>query len=136
LNLAESIWVEHAAAAELRRRGLEPALVVAGPPPLAFWRRTIEWRSGEWFGSGSFTPATGVMLDKSFRRTGMNDPQLAQALRNRRYVRSFLVWSRMPIVIRIAGHSYLTDQRFYGAVTRVRTPRAFLIPLDNGPANS
>src|SRR5690349_2661868 len=36
-NLAESAWVERATAAALRRRGIEPTLVVAGPPPLAFW---------------------------------------------------------------------------------------------------
>src|SRR5205085_8040575 len=126
----ESAWVEHATAVELRRRGIAPALVIAGPPALAFWQRTIEWRSAEWFGSGSFRPTAGIALDASIGRTGLDDPQLADAIRTRRYVRSFLVWSRMPIVIRSGGRSYLTDQRFYGTITRVRTPRAFLIPLD------
>ena len=46
-----------------------------------------------------------------------------------RYVRSFLVWSRMPIVIRIDGRAYLTDQRFYGDGRRVRKG-FFLVPLD------
>ena len=57
INLAESAWVGHATEAELRRRGIEPALIVAGPPPLAFWDRTIEWRSADRFGSGSLTPS-------------------------------------------------------------------------------
>jgi inner membrane protein len=131
-NLAESAWVERATAAELRHRGIEPALVVAGPPPLAFWSRTIEWRSAERFGSGSFTPEHGLKLDPAVQPIGLDDPQLALAQRTQRYVRSFLVWSRMPIVVRIDGRAFLTDQRFY-----TRTPsrigrRTFLIPLDNG----
>ena len=135
INLAESAWVEHATEAELRRRGVEPALVVAGPPPFAFWNRTIEWRSADRFGSGSFSPATSVKLDAAAMPTGLDDPQLALAERTRRHVRAFLVWSRMPIVIRIDGRAYLTDQRFYSLSSRLRSG-AFLIPLDNPAANS
>jgi inner membrane protein len=138
-NIAESLWVERATAAELRRRGIEPALIVAGPPPLAFWDRTIEWRSAKRFGSGSFSLREGVKLDATVQPIGLDDPQLALAQRTRRYVRSFLVWSRMPIVVRIDGHSFLTDQRFYNVAPSPfsRTMRkmvrrsSFLIPLDN-----
>jgi inner membrane protein len=132
LNLAESTWVERATAAELRRRGIEPALIVAGPPPLAFWRRTIEWRSAERFGSGSFNLADGIKLDPAVQPIGLDDPQLALAQRTQRYVRSFLVWSRMPIVVRIDGRAFLTDQRFYSRSPSRLGRRAFLIPLDNG----
>ena len=128
-NLAESGYVERAAADALRSRGIEPTLVVAGPPPLAFWRRTIEWRSAGRFGSGEFSPVSGVKLDPASQPLGLDDPQLALAESTQRHVRSFLVWSRMPIVVRIGGRSYLTDQRFYGASSRIRTS-AFLIPLD------
>lgn len=138
LNLVESAWVERRATAELRRRGIEPVLVVAGPPPLAFWDRTIEWRSAGRFGSGSFSPKSGLALAASVQPIGLDDPQLALASRSQRYVRSFLVWSRMPIVVSIDGQSYLTDQRFYnassvplgGAVRKMVSRRAFLIPLD------
>ncbi len=144
LNLAESAWVERAAAAELRRRGIEPALIVAGPPPLAFWERTIEWRSAGRFGNGSFTPASGLKLDPALQPLGLDDPQLALAERTSRYVRSFMLWSRMPIVVRLEGHSYLTDQRFYNssespfsnAMRRAVRKSAFLIPLDNPRPNS
>jgi inner membrane protein len=61
---------------------------------------------------------------------GLNDPQLALARRTERYVRSFLVWSRMPIVVKIDGRVYLTDQRFYGDRRRARSGY-FLVPLDN-----
>ena len=144
LNLAESAWVERTAAAELRRRGIEPALIVAGPPPLAFWDRTIEWRSADRFGSGSFTPAGGLRLDTAVEALGLDNPQLALAERTSRYVRSFMQWSRMPIVVRLEGHSYLTDQRFYhssespfsSAMRRAVRRSPFLIPLDNPSSNS
>jgi inner membrane protein len=140
LNLAESAWVEHSTAVALRKQGIEPTLVVAGPPPLAFWERTIEWRSAGRFGSGTFDPASGLKLDPASEPLGLDDPQLALAMRTERYVRSFLVWSRMPIVVRIDGRKYLSDQRFYGPLRSSSIPRsvrrffrghAFLIPLDN-----
>ena len=129
INLAESAWVEHQVDASLRSRGIEPVLVVAGPPPLAFWNRHIEWRSTARFGSGDFSPSAGLKLDPNSQALGLDDPQLALAERTERYVRSFLVWSRMPIVIRIGGRSYLTDQRFYNGARRVSSS-FFLIPLD------
>lgn len=134
-NLGESLWVERRAGAELRRRGIEPTLIVAGPPAVEFWNRTVEWRSAKYFGSGRFRLGSGLTLDPQFSPVGLDDPQLALAERSRRYVRSFLVWSRMPIVIRIEGRSYLTDQRFYNSATRIGRG-AFLIPLDKRPVNS
>jgi len=128
-NLGESAKVEDATAAELERRGIEPQLIVAGPPPLAFWDRTIEWRSADRFGSGNFSLTTGIRLGPAVQPLGLNDPQLVLAERTRRYVRSFLVWSRMPIVITLDGRAYLTDQRFYDGGRRAGSGY-FLIPLD------
>lgn len=128
-NLGESAKVEDATAAELERRGIEPQLIVAGPPPLAFWDRTIEWRSADRFGSGNFSLTTGIRLGPAVQPLGLNDPQLVLAERTRRYVRSFLVWSRMPIVITLDGRAYLTDQRFYDGGRRAGSSY-FLIPLD------
>ncbi len=129
-NLTESAYVERATADAMRSHGIEPTLVVAGPPPLAFWNRTIEWRSIDRFGSGEFSPASGVKLSSDSEPIGLDDPQLALARSTQRHVRSFLVWSRMPIVVHIDGRPYLTDQRFYGVSSRIRS-HAFLIPLDN-----
>ena len=134
LNLAESIWIERTTAAQLQTRGIEPRLIVASPPPLAFWRRTIAWRSADRFGSGSFTRDAGVKLDLATKPIGLDNPQLALARRTSRHVRSFLTWSRMPIVVSIDGRAYLTDQRYYDA-TRSRSS-FFLIPLDNERPNS
>lgn len=135
LNLAESIWVERSTEAELRRNGVEPTLVVAGPPAIAFWDRTIEWRSADHYGSGSFNPSSGVILNSAVLPIGLDDPQLVLAERRQRRLRSFLIWSRMPIVVRIDNRSYLTDQRFYSANSRFGRG-AFLIPLDNRSPNS
>jgi inner membrane protein len=129
LNLAESIWVERAISADLRSRGVEAQLVVASPPPLAFWRRTIAWRSADRFGSGSFTLRHGLELDPATHPLGLDNPQLADAERVSRHVRSFLTWSRMPIVVSIDGRAYLTDQRYFDA-SRSRSS-FFLLPLDN-----
>jgi inner membrane protein len=144
-NLGESAQVERHTAQLLRRQGIEPTLVVAGPPPLAFWERTIEWRSADRFGSGSFDFASGLKLDPGSEPIGLNDPQLALAMRTQRHVRSFLAWSRMPIVVRIDGKTFLSDQRFYGplrsgaipgSVRRFFSGHAFLIPLDNRQTTS
>ena len=139
-NLGESAQVERHTAQLLLRQGIEPTLVVAGPPPLAFWERTIEWRSADRFGSGTFDFTSGLKLDPGSEPLGLNDPQLALAMRTQRHVRSFLIWSRMPIVVRVDGRKYLSDQRFYGPLRSESVPgsvrrffgrHAFLIPLDN-----
>jgi len=145
VNLAESFYVERATADSLRARGIEPTLVVAGPPPFAFWARNIEWRSAERFGSGEFNPATGLTLDPASQPIGLDNPKLVEAARTQRHVRAFLVWSRMPIVIRIDGRSYLSDQRFYGPLHSRSIPgglrrwfsrHSFLVPLDKSRSNS
>jgi inner membrane protein len=140
-NLAESFYVERATADALRARGIEPTLVVAGPPPFAFWERNIQWRSADRFGGGAFDPAAGLRLDSASQPLGLDDPKLALAARSRRHVRAFLVWSRMPIVVTIEGRKYLSDQRFYGPlrsrsipgpVRRFFRTHSFLVPLDKG----
>lgn len=143
-NLGESFKVERSTAAVLRARGIEPTLVVASPPPLAFWRRGISWRSADRFGGGSFDFTSGLVLNPASSPVGLDDPRLAEAKARDRHVRAFLVWSRMPIVVTLEGKAYLTDQRFYSvmpspfAQTMRRMVRrsAFLIPLDNTGANS
>ena len=140
VNLAESAYVERTTADKLRRRGIEPSLVVAGPPPFAFWERNIQWRSADRFGSGEFGPRAGLMLDPGSQPIRLDDPKLALAERTQRHVRAFLIWSRMPIVIHIDGRSYLSDQRFYGPLRSQSIPvglrrwfsrHSFLVPLDN-----
>jgi inner membrane protein len=138
-NLAESAYAEHRASNALRQRGIEPVLVVASPPPFAFWDRAILWRSADRWGSGWYDPAKGLSLIPGSQPTNLNDPKLLQAKANIPHVRAFLVWSRMPIVVRLDGHTYLTDQRFYrppipGFVSRKLRfslgKHNFMVPLD------
>jgi inner membrane protein len=144
-NLGESARVESAAAAALRGRGIEPTLIVAGPPPIAFWERTVLWRSADRFGSGTYDFTNGLVIDPGSQPLRLDDPRLAHARAHMRYVRSFLVWSRMPILVDIDGRTYLSDQRFYGPLRARSVPswirgafrgHAFAIPLDNsGPSS-
>jgi inner membrane protein len=140
LNLAESAWLERAAAHRLRASGIKPTLVIASPPPIAFWERTILWRSAERYGSGSFDLHEGLVIDPGSAPLRLDDPRLARAEAQLRFVRSFLVWSRMPIVVTENGRTYLSDQRFYGPIRARSVPTGirrffrghyFLVPLDN-----
>jgi len=138
-NLGESRRVEQAAADQLQSRGIDATLVVASPPPLAFWRRGIAWRSADRFGTGSFDFAQGLRLDPGDEALNLDDSRLARARADDEHVRAFLIWSRMPVVVIEGGKAFLTDQRFYSvraspfAQTMRRMVRrsAFLIPLDN-----
>lgn len=144
-NLGESATIEQATASALRSRGMEPSLIVAGPPPFAFWERTVEWRTADSFGTAEFGPAFGLKFDPVVEPLGLDDPELAKAKARDPHVRAFLVWSRMPIVVKLGGRSYLSDQRFYGPLHSKAVPgfirnffrrHSFLVPLDNRRANS
>ena len=144
-NLGESTRVEDEAWARLRAQGIEPTLVVSSPPPLAFWRRSIDWRSADSFGTGTFDFGRGLTLQPGSAPLGLDDPRLAGARARSSHVRAFLVWSRMPIVVDIGGRAYLTDQRFYDSLRSKVVPQTirrlfqkstFLVPLDNnGPSS-
>ena len=144
-NVGESARVEDEAWSRLRAQGVEPTLVVSSPPPLAFWRRSIDWRSADSFGSGTFDFSHGLTLQPTSAPLGLDDPRLATARARDRHVRSFLVWSRMPIVVDEGGRAYLTDQRFYDSLRSRVVPQTirrffqkstFLVPLDNTRPNS
>ena len=144
-NLGESARVEQAAAATLRSRGIQPTLVVASPPPFAFWERTVLWRDARSFGSGSYDYRNGLVVDTASAPLGLDNPALVRAQATSPHVRAFLVWSRMPLVVSQGGRAYLTDQRFYGPLRARSIPgkvraffrtHAFLIPLDNSGSSS
>lgn len=138
-NVAWSAHAERTLAAALRQRGIQPRLIVASPPPFAFWNRTLAWRSDTAWGSGSFAPGTGLVLNPETRPLNLDDSRFLRARATSRQVRSFLYWSRMPIVVEANGRPVLTDQRYYRALDdksvpaaiRRRAPSAsFQIPLD------
>jgi inner membrane protein len=142
-NMALSTHAERRTAAVLRERGIEPTLIVASPPPLAFWNRTMAWRSANRWGSGSFRLFGGLSIADEARPLGLDHPQLRQAIAEKRSVRSFLYWSRMPVVVQEPrGGVSLTDQRYYRAFDDPGVPEAirrraptstFVVPLDPSP---
>lgn len=138
-NVAWSAHTERTLASALRQRGIQPRLIVASPPPFAFWERSLAWRSDREWGAGSFSPGAGLQLDPASYLLGLDDPRFLRARAERRIVRSFLYWSRMPIVVEVGGRLVLTDQRYHRnlddprvpAAIRRRAPRGqFQIPLD------
>src|SRR5204863_9410306 len=107
--------------------------------------RNSDLRRADRFGIGAFAPASSSRLDPRSRPLGLHAPQLALAARTQRHVRALLIWARMPIVIRIDGRVYLSDQRFYGPLHSHSIPaglrrwfsrHSFLVPLDKAPTSS
>ncbi len=100
----------------------------------------MAWRSDTQWGSGSFAPGDGLQLEPRASPPQPRRPALPPRPRDeRRQVRSFLYWSRMPIVVEVAGRPVLTDQRYYRALDDDRVPAAirrraptasFQVPLD------
>ncbi|MFL6735404.1 MAG: metal-dependent hydrolase [Sphingomicrobium sp.] len=127
LNLGESTRVEEATRRVLRSRGIEATLVVPSPPPFAFWRRTVAWRSADRYGYGSYDFRHGLRIETESRPLGLDDPRLERAMREDRHIRGFYSWSRMPIVVVERGQAFLGDQRYDG---RGFGRSHFLIPLD------
>jgi inner membrane protein len=130
LNAAITARAERAGYDLLAGLKIEPAEVVASPPPIYFWRRRLMWRTAEGYGSGELDPLLNELkVSRWLDPTRMKDPRLAAA-RGRRDVEAFLFWSRLPVVIEQSGRAFLGDQRFL-------SPRArgnFLIPLDSAAA--
>jgi len=136
-NLWWSATAERLAADALLAQGITPTLIVASPPPLAFWERTMAWRSATEWGSGSFGPS-GLLLSPERHPLGLDNPVFLRAEAERAHVRAFIYWSRMPIVVSRGSQTFLTDQRYYRAfdddrvpaAIRARAPTSFLVPLD------
>ena len=104
----------------LEAGGHKDALVVASPPPLAFWKRDIFWRTADRYGSASFVPGIGGEFDLTGAPTGMDDPRLATWVRADPAARAFLFWSRMPVAQEDGEAILLRDQRFMHPLAQER----------------
>lgn len=111
---------ERMASRALAASGHADALVVASPPPLAFWKRDIFWRTADRYGTASFVPGVGGEVDLAGASTGMDDPRLASWAKADPAARAFLFWSRMPVVQRQGDAILLRDQRFMNPLARDR----------------
>lgn len=111
---------ENMAADALRASGKGDALVVASPPPLAFWKRDIFWRTADRYGSANFTPGVGGNVDISGAATGMDDARLATWVKADPAARAFLFWARMPVAETDGDAIVLRDQRYMQPLARDR----------------
>ncbi|PAL25576.1 metal-dependent hydrolase [Sphingopyxis sp. GW247-27LB] len=103
----------------LRRQGQGDALVVASPPPLAFWRRDVFWREGGRYGSGAYALGSGSTVEPGVP-TGMDDLRLRLWAKADPAARAFLFWARMPVATRDGDAIVLRDQRFMQPLARDR----------------
>ncbi len=103
---------ERMASRSLDAGGRRGALVVASPPPLAFWKRDIFWRTADRYGTASFVPGVGGEVDLTGMPIGMDDPRLATWVKGDPAARAFLFWSRMPVAQKDGDAILLRDQRF------------------------
>lgn len=123
---------EAQAAELLRKAGQDGALVVASPPPLAFWRRDIAWRRDGYYGGGAYALGSGSTVEPGIP-DGMSDLQLRAWVKNDPAALAFLFWSRMPVAETEGSAIVLHDQRYMQPVARdrftvrVEDPRAATI---------
>ena len=103
---------ERMASRALEAGGQKDALVVASPPPLAFWKRDIFWRTADRYGTASFVLGVSGEVDLTGAPTGMDDPRLATWVKADPAARAFLFWSRMPVAQSDGDAILLRDQRF------------------------
>ena len=86
---------------------------VTNPPPLAFWKREVLWRTGDGrFGAIHCTFLQCRRYPLGLATTNMTDPRIAEWAANDPAARAFLFWSRMPVAELHSDRIVLRDQRF------------------------
>jgi inner membrane protein len=102
-----------------------PAIAVANPTPLTFWRREVLWRSDGRYGSFLVDPWGDPRQGVAPGDVGMDDPRIAGRVAQSREAQAFLFWSRLPVA-EVEGETILLkDQRFLG-----RGIGPFTVPLE------
>lgn len=96
--------------------GIVPAMVVANPVPVQFWKREMLWRDSNHYGQGVFSAPDQAILDPKIGQHDMSNTSALDELSKDKNAKAFLFWSRMPVLreelreeskVRI-----LSDQRF------------------------
>jgi inner membrane protein len=99
-----------------RKHDLVPALVVANPVPVQFWKREMLWRDRTHFGQGTFSAPDTVVVDSSVGIHQMDGDKTKAMVKDNLDGAAYLFWSRMPVVQRSGegGDKKLdiSDQRF------------------------
>lgn len=96
--------------------GITPAMVVANPVPVQFWKREMLWRDSNHYGQGTFSAPDAVVLDPKIGQHHMTDVSALAEMSRDKNAKAYLFWSRMPILREEQRGSskvrILTDQRF------------------------
>lgn len=96
--------------------GIAPAMVVANPVPVQFWKREMLWRDSNHYGQGTFSAPDTVVLDPKIGQHRMTDASALAEMSRDKNAKAFLFWSRMPVLREenreSAAVRILTDQRF------------------------
>lgn len=114
LYVGVNLGISAVAATRVLGQAPYPAVAVANPVPLAFWRRDVLWRTEDRYGSVLMTPWGGGHDEVPAKPTRMNDPRIDKRLPGNREAEAFLFWSRMPIAEVEGDTIVLRDQRFLG----------------------
>jgi len=92
-----NLGLSDTATAAVRKRDPAATAIFASPPPMAFWKRDMVWRSGakivraKWRMFGGLSPSDPPVPDN------MRDPVVRAALARDWRLRKFLYWSILPI---------------------------------------
>jgi inner membrane protein len=99
-----------------QKHDLVPALVVANPVPVQFWKREMLWRDDRYYGQGSYSAFDDVHVDDDARAHYMGEDDKRSFAANIVAQSPLLFWSRMPVAqIAVEGDKKMlkvSDQRF------------------------
>lgn len=112
--LAVNLGISGIAATRVLGNAPYPAIAVANPTPLTFWRREVLWRTSDRYGSLFLTPWGDPEPGIPSQPIGMDDPRIAQRVSGDPAAKAFLFWSRMPVARVRGDRIILRDQRFLG----------------------
>jgi len=112
--LAVNLGISKVTAFRVLTREPYPAIAVANPIPLVFWRREVLWRTSDRYGSYVLSPWSEMREGQKERPFGMEDPRIAQRAPGNPEASAFLFWSRMPVAEVRGNTIILRDQRFLG----------------------
>ncbi|MEO5587517.1 MAG: metal-dependent hydrolase [Novosphingobium sp.] len=110
--LALNLGISSVAAARVLGREPYPAVAVANPMPLTFWRREVLWRANGRFGSVIVTPWGELREGQAPQPIGMDDPRISQRVASNAAAQALLFWARLPVAVTKGDTIVIGDQRF------------------------
>ncbi|MBN8499863.1 MAG: metal-dependent hydrolase [Sphingomonadales bacterium] len=111
--------ISRAAVAAVRAAEPQVDMAVANAVPILFWQREVLWRSDDGFYGTVHCDLTACQrYPRVIRKTGMEDPRIAEWAKGDPAAQAFLFWTRMPIARQGQSSIVLSDQRFMDSPAR------------------